>query len=90
MNSLPDIVTPALALGVLEVQLENDQVMDVMTIEFTTASTSYTCRIADKGNYRQVADKLAEGIRRLGAEMREPHVKLITNVKGLPDGIRKA
>lgn len=83
-----DLMLPGFALGVMEIQIDEKSVMDVMTIEITTGSVQFTARIADRSNYRQVADKLAEGIRRMGAEMQGPHVKLIT-VKELPDGLRK-
>lgn len=80
-----DIVMPEVAIGVLE----REDGTEVMTIEFTTASTSYTAVLAFKDNYRQVADKISEGIRRAGAEMKAPKSKLVTNIKEIPDALRK-
>jgi|HubBroStandDraft_1064217.scaffolds.fasta_scaffold351476_2 hypothetical protein len=85
-----------------EVTLQNDMFMpqvslaimdmgdgqEVMCCEIATACTQYQFVLATKENYRQVADKLAENIRRVGAEMNTPS-RLITNVRELPDGLRQ-
>lgn len=89
MNEVQDIFMPEYAIGVGEIDLGDGKVMDVMVLEITTASTQMTVRLADADNYRKVADTLAENIRRAGATMRGPHTPLITNLKGLPDGLRK-
>lgn len=89
MNEALDIFMPEYAVGVGEIDLPDGKVMDVMMLEITTASTQFTVRLADADNYRKVADTLAENIRRAGATMRGPHTKLITNLKELPDGLRK-
>ena len=89
MKEQPDIFMPEYAIGVGEIDLPDGQVTDVMLLEITTASTQMTVRLADADNYRKAADTLAENIRRAGASMRGPHQKLITNVRSLPDGLRK-
>lgn len=89
MAEQQDIFMPQFALGVIETEMEDGTIVDHMVIEVHTASVQFTAALATKDNYRQVADKLAENIRRVGAEMRGPHKKLITNVKELPDGLRK-
>lgn len=84
-----DIIVPQLSIAVAEIDYDEKQVMDVMLLEVTTATTQYSFRLCDRSDFRNVADKLAENIRRVGATMREPHIKLITGMKGLPDGLRK-
>lgn len=84
MAALPDVYMPEIGIGVMA----TDDGREVMTLEFTTAGTEFRAVIATKENYRQVADKIAEGIRRAGAEMKIPS-PLITNVKDIPDGLRK-
>lgn len=81
MAELNDVFMPQWALGITEMA----DGMEMMVLEVSTASVQITVALATKENYRQVADKLSEGIRRLGAEMKTP---LITNVKELPDALR--
>lgn len=90
MTNINDMAMPQISIGVMEIDLGDGQVTDQMMLEIQTASTSYTCALATRDNYRQVADKLAEGIRRAGADMKAPRTKLITSVRELPDGIRRS
>lgn len=77
-----DTVMPQISIAIIE----DDQGNEKLALEINTASVRVTAYLADKDNYRQAADKIAEGIRRMGAELKTP---LITSVKGLPDGLRK-
>lgn len=80
----PDIYAPEFALASVAL----DDGSEVMVLEVHTAAIQATFMLATRENYRQVADRLAEGIRRMGAELKGP--SLITNVKELPDGLRQA
>lgn len=80
-----DMVVPQIALGIMS----NDQGDEHMVMEVNTASMTCSFYLCSKDNYRQVADTIAENIRRMGAEMKAPKSKLITSVKELPDGLRK-
>lgn len=73
---------PEWALNVLT----RDDGEEVIVLEISTQMTRYQVVLADKGNYKTVASKLNEGIRRLGAEVYG--TSLIT-VKEMPDGLRK-
>lgn len=88
MSEQMDMIMPQFAVGIMEMNV-GDEIIEVMCLEISTASTQYQCAIATKENYVAVADKLAEGIRRAGAEMKGPRTRLVTNVRELPDGLRR-
>jgi hypothetical protein len=76
-----DVGVPEYSIGVMDVGGR-----EIMILEISTAGTRNQYVLATKENYREVADKLAEGIRRMGAEMKSV---LITPVKEIPDGLKK-
>jgi hypothetical protein len=76
-----DVGMPEYSIGIMDIGGR-----EIMLLEITTAGTRNQYVLATKENYRQVADKLAEGIRRMGAEMKST---LITPVKEIPDGLKK-
>lgn len=79
-----DVARPEWALEVMDMK-DGQQ---YICLDISTAATQYKVVLADKSNYKQVANKLAESIRRLGAEIYGPGAGLL-KVRNLPDGLRK-
>lgn len=78
-----DVAVPEFALGVMA----DPQGIEHIMLDISTAATRYQVVIADASNYKAVAAKLNEGIRRVGAELKSGN-GLIT-VKEMPDGLRR-
>lgn len=77
-----DQAVPEWALAVMT----DPQGVQHIVLEISTAGTRFEAVLADVSNYKSVASKLNEGIRRVGAELKGSS-SLIT-VKEMPDGLR--